>query len=433
MSSNDDEFWGNLTKDQKKKLTSEVQTEKLEEVQKKLEQSTGITSDDPFASTATEETIEEVKTEETESEPKQTEPELIKCGICGKDLDLAKSRSDNGAPVHGKCLINKTQKEVEQEKVKIKETQLTDDPFASTETEEEQTSVAEVPVTEVPVTVKGDPFVDTNQISQEDEFKKTKPASSGSNVSFLIFGKKGTSKTVTGMGLPGKIFVISMDQQSAIIHEEFFDNDPRIEVWDGIEFFNSKDPETKLETAVKTVEYVNWLLENPCIKFEPDWILIDGTERLTHVCEMAMRSQENLLPYEGVKNRNAWKYRNDLINNVVQRAAQIAKLGVVYTAYTNIETVTTATGEEKREGPKWAGDIEQKTQIVIKTSSERIQNGRNFTAEVESSKVSFIPIGRRIVVGERLNTGEIQNYVGIKGLFTPKGVKKYFSEVSNND
>jgi len=307
-----------------------------------------------------------------------------------------------------------------------------DDPFGAT-------TPTETPVVEKPKdegffagapsnTAKvTDPFLNEGQLSQEEEFAKTRPATSGKNLSMIIFGKKGTSKTATGMSLPGKIFAISYDQQTKIIHEEFFNSDPRIEVWDGIEFFNSKDPETKLETAVKTVEYSNWLLENPCIAFKPDWILIDGTERLTHVCEMAMRSQENLLPYEGVKNRNAWKYRNDLINNIVQRASQIARLGVIYTAYTNIETVTTATGEEKREGPKWAGDIEQKTQIVIKTTSGKMQNGIAFVAEVESSKVSFIPTGRRIVVGERLNTGEIQNNIGIKGLFTPEGVKKYFS------
>lgn len=272
-----------------------------------------------------------------------------------------------------------------------------------------------------------EPFGQTKTVSQDEEFSKQKSASSGKNLSFMIYGKKGTSKTTTAFSLPGRIFAISLDQQTAIIHEDFFKKDSRIEVWDGIEFFNSKNPETKLDTATKTVEYINWLLENPCKKFQPDWILIDGTERLSHVCEMAMRAQENLLPYEGVKNRNAWKYRNDLMSNIHQRAVQIARLGVVYTAYTDIETITTATGEEHREGPKWAGDIEQKTQIVIKTTSVSIQNGRAFILEVESSKVSYIPTGRKVIIGERMNSGEIQNYIGIKAIFTPDGNKKYFS------
>jgi len=423
----DDEFWKNVTKDQKKETTIQEKP--------KVQQPEGLATDNPFASKTTEETKEETK----------SEIEIVKCGICGKDLKLSESKSDNGTPVHSECLINKTKEEVNQEKQSTQKT--IDDPFSTSEKVQTKTvepktdnpfgtlsevtteAPVETPIQETTKTEKklADPFVDKGQLSQKEEFERTKPASSGKNLSFMIFGKKGTSKTATAMSLSGRIFAISYDQQTKIIHEEFFNSDPRIEVWDGIEFFNSKDPETKLETAVKTVEYSNWLLENPCIKYKPDWILIDGTERLTHVCEMAMRAQENLLPYEGVKNRNAWKYRNDLINNIVQRASQIAILGVLYTAYTSIETVTTATGEEKREGPKWAGDIEQKTQIVIKTSSEKMQNGRAFVAEVESSKVSFIPTGRRIVVGERLNTGEIQNYVGIKGLFTPTGVKKYFS------
>jgi hypothetical protein len=276
-----------------------------------------------------------------------------------------------------------------------------------------------------PTTVE-DPFCKTEKNQNKNDFEKTKPATGGKNYSIIAFGRKGTGKTVLALSLPGKIFAFSFDQQTAIIHEEVYGNDPRIEVWDAIEFFNSKNPEIKLESAVKTIEYVDWLFENPCRKFQPDWILIDGTERLSHVCEMAMRAEENLLPYEGPKNPNVWKSRNDKVNNIVQRATQLAKYGAVYTAYGNIDTVTTASGEEKIEGPKWFGDVEQKTRIVIKTSSERTQNGRAFIAEVESSKVSFIPTGKRVIVGEHLNTGETTNFTGIKSLFTPEGVKKFF-------
>ena len=421
MPEEDDDFWSNITKKSESSIPSTENPTETPQTEVQETKAPAKAIDDPFSQQkTTEEPVEETKITPEPKKVDEIKITTVKCGICEKDLDLSTAKSDNGVPVHGECLIKKTQEEIKQQP----QTAI-DDPFEASITSEtvEEESKIETPLSPPDVS----PFVDKNQVSQEEEFAKTKSATSGKNISFMIFGKKGTTKTATALSLPGRIFAISMDQQTAIIHEEFFNNDPRIEVWDGIEFFNSKDPETKLETAVKTVEYVNWLLENPCIKFKPDWILIDGTERLSHVCEMAMRSQENLLPYEGVKNRNAWKYRNDLINNVVQRASQIARLGVVYTAFTYIETVTTATGEEKREGPKWAGDIEQKTQIVIKATSAKTQNGRSFALEVESSKVSFIPTGKRIVVGERLNTGEIQNNIGIKGLFTPKGVKKYFS------
>ena len=289
------------------------------------------------------------------------------------------------------------------------------------------------PTSSPPTTQQADPFAGTNKkcssTSPEEEFKKMRPASAGKNFSFMIYDGKGTGKTVLALSLPGRIFAVSMDQQTAIIHQDFFNSDPRIVVWDGIEFFNSKDPTTKLETAVKTMEYINWLLENSCKEFAPDWILIDGTERLNHVCEMAMRAQENLMPYEGPKNLNVWKSRNDKVNNIVQRATQLAKLGVIYTAYATTKTVTTAQGEIKRECPKWFGDVEQKTQIVIKTSSEKVAGGTEFIAYVESSKTVFMSTGRKAIVGERLDTGEVKNRVGIKVLFTPEGVQKFFSEV----
>lgn len=352
-------------------------------------------------------------------EAKVVDDPFLTEGIAGAIAELPKETGTTPAPTETK-------------EISAPASPPLDDPFAEkagtvvegpivNSTQQEVISIQQPPVLSPPC----EPF--SQATSQDEEFLKQKPASSGKNLSFMIHGDKGTSKTATALSLPGKIFAISLDQQTAIIHEDFFKKDSRIEVWDGIEFFNSKDPTTKLETASKTVDYINWLLENPCKKFQPDWILFDGTERLTHVCEMAMRAQENLLPYEGVKNRNAWKYRNDLVNNFVQRAAQIARLGVIYTAYSEVKTITTAMGEESREGPKWFGDIEQKTQIVLKTTSSRTQNRRVFVVEVESSKVSYIPTGRRVVIGERMDSGEIQNYIGIKAIFTPEGNKKYFS------
>lgn len=388
----DDDFWTGVLKDNKKESKPQTETP-VEAPTVKSEASPAVESppNDPFA--APQEQLQSTKPHEVEVQ------EAI---VVGSTLQEPAVEDPFNTPT-------------------------TEEPVIKNNLPDEITT----PPLKAPIEVSEDqnesPFGESEGVSQQEEFEKTKPASSGKNLSIMIWGDKGTSKTTTALSLPGRIFAISLDQQTKIIHEDFFNSNPRIEVWDGIEFFNSKNPETKLETAVKTVEYINWLLENPCTNFKPDWILLDGTERLSHVCEMAMRAQENLLPYEGVKNRNAWKYRNDLVNNVVQRAVQIAHLGVVYTSFTNIKTVDTALGEEKREGPKWFGEIEQKTQIVIKMSSEKMQNGLAFVALVESSKVSYVPTGRRMVVGERLNSGEIQNYTGIKILFTPEGVKKYFS------
>jgi hypothetical protein len=130
---------------------------------------------------------------------------------------------------------------------------------------------------------------------------------------------------------------------------------------------------------------------------------------------MAMRASANIMPYEGIKNLNLWKMRNDFMNEFDRLATEIAKEGVIYTAYVDLKEVTTAQGEEKREGPKWAGDIEQKTRIVIKTEGETVRDGRIFSATVESSKIGLIPTAPKRIVGSVDKEGKV-DFKGFKAL-----------------
>jgi hypothetical protein len=233
------------------------------------------------------------------------------------------------------------------------------------------------------------------------------PAVAGKGKNMMLFGKKGSGKTVLAFSVEGRIACISLDQQSEIIHQEFYHSDPRIIVFDGVRYYSTIDQVTKLETSKETMEYIAGLLDGPIRDFHPDWIVFDGTERLSHLCEMAMRASANIMPYEGVKNLNLWKMRNDFMNEFDRLATEIAKEGVIYTAYVDLKVVTTAQGEEKYECPKWAGDIEQKTRLVIKTEGETVRDGRIFSATVESSKIGLIPTAGKKIVGSVDKEGKV--------------------------
>ena len=241
------------------------------------------------------------------------------------------------------------------------------------------------------------------------------PAHGEKGFNKMIYGPKGGGKTVLAFSDEGTIACLSFDQQSQIIWEEFYKKDKRITVFDAVRYFSEIDPQMKLDSSERTFRYVNALLDGPIAEMKPDIIVIDGTEILQQICEMTMRCRNNLGMSEGFKNLNLWKERNMYMNQVHRKATQIAKTGVTYTAYLTIKEVTTAGGEVRREEPKWAGDIEYKTQAVIKVEGETVKDGRVFYATVENSKLNKIPTSGRKIVGTVNGNGEVK-LLGMKAL-----------------
>jgi len=247
------------------------------------------------------------------------------------------------------------------------------------------------------------------QIKPEEEFDIS-PASEEGGVGIMIYGDKGEGKTALAFSLPGKIACISLDQQSRIVWQEIYKKDPRIQVWDGIRYYSELSPELLLESSDKTLRYLNFLLDTAIKDFQPDWVMIDGTEILSRICEMTMRNRNNKMPFEGIANRNLWKERNMYMNQIHHKAMNVAKQGVVYTSYIKQKEINEGGVERKIDRPKWAGDIELKTRVLIKVESETIKEGRNFYAIVESSKISFIPTSGRKIIGTVDNEGNVKNY-----------------------
>ncbi len=71
----------------------------------------------------------------------------------------------------------------------------------------------------------------------------TSPEPPGESRTFMIYGEKGDSKTTTALSFPGKIAALSFDHKTVEIWAEFFENDPRITVYDAIRYMDYSSPD----------------------------------------------------------------------------------------------------------------------------------------------------------------------------------------------
>lgn len=211
---------------------------------------------------------------------------------------------------------------------------------------------------------------------------------------YMIYGLKGHGKTTLAMSFPGKVAVLSFDRKALQVKEKMFRNDPRIRVYDAVKFEDDSTPERWLESSEATFIYVNRILDEVA-KWQPDWIVIDGSEIFQQVCEMTMRYRNNILPFQGIANLNLWKERRLYIRQVHRKALYAAKRGVIYTTYSDKDEIVQS-GEviTKRDVPRWIDAIMYETDTVIKVEAEQSDVGRKFYAIVESSKTG-IPSGTK--------------------------------------
>lgn len=167
---------------------------------------------------------------------------------------------------------------------------------------------------------------------------------------FMIYGDPKTGKTMVLLAFIGEkdiMDVLSMDNQTSGIWENFYDSSERIQIWDGVKYY-IEDPAAMVkipESGFINFTYMMQLLNDVIAKNPPDWIAIDGLSIASSMAEQIMRYNHSVGPSDGFKERNWWKERGFHLRNLHRTAFNIAKKGVIYTTYGEFQIEEVERGE----------------------------------------------------------------------------------------
>ena len=178
---------------------------------------------------------------------------------------------------------------------------------------------------------------------------------------------------------------MSYDHKAARIKEYLFNNSDEIEIVDGTKEYE-RTPDSMTTTARTAYDDIIRAVE---VKPAVDWIIHDGLGTLHEICEMTMRQEFKLKPFEGIRERTVWKYRRVLLANVHRKSLECAIKGVVYTTFVGYEDMEVEDGEviTRRMAPKYFDAIEEETDTVFLTSIKDTKEGSKFLVKVITSKV----------------------------------------------
>lgn len=212
-----------------------------------------------------------------------------------------------------------------------------------------------------------------------------------------IWGKKGKGKTSLAFGAGGKIVCFSYDKKASNIKENMGKRAKDVIVKDAVKYLDKTTPDLWMETGETTFRYVIGLLDN--LDERPDWIVHDGSEILHITLEMAMRHRNNLKAFQGIHNRNIWKERRMMLDQIQDKSIRLAKKGIIYTAYTDKDKII-EDGEVIKEElfPKWIAAILEETDVTIHVDSKQKKESKEFIAIIDDSKRENLPTGKVVDV-----------------------------------
>lgn len=217
----------------------------------------------------------------------------------------------------------------------------------------------------------------------------------------VIAGDKGVGKTVNALSLPGTIAVLSFDHKSLPIKIHFYNNDPRIHVFNVRKYFQPYSRELLLKSAYITYLYTLKVLDYVSRELKPDWIVLDNMELAVDLCEMVMRYQYGYDPYQGIRELTRWKLRKRLLETLIDKSYNIARRGIVATVFTDYEEII-VDGEvtQRKKVPKWVEHLVFIADIIVML--EKADKTRKFYATVLSSKYdNILPTGTTFDVTDK--------------------------------
>lgn len=255
-----------------------------------------------------------------------------------------------------------------------------------TKEEKEESRIARL------LAMKGEKFEDIEVVPEE---LPEKP-----KIILMVYGDKGSGKTYSSEMLPGRVVVISFDGKSSSVVRQLDKEPSDVIVFDGRKYF-TYDYSEQTASGMKSYKYLKALAEY-IEKLEPDWIVIDNTEMYQYILEQAMRYVYGLEPYSGV-DWSLWKLRRAMMRDIHYLLFRIAKKGLVYTAYPELESIIEQGNiVNTTKKPKWIDIIMYETDVVIYTYASK--DGKRFFAKVESTKYpQIIPVCEVDVTGKGLS------------------------------
>lgn len=237
----------------------------------------------------------------------------------------------------------------------------------------------------------------------------------------FVHGDKNDGKTIAAYGFledDETALVLSFDNKSSRpldVKEglKFLRNAPiTIHVINASKHYNMTDDATMLSTAELTYFYVVKILtdymdpdnEKAMINGKaPDWIIIDGVDRMKSIFEMYMRKKNGLQPVAGVP-IYMWQDRKNCLDNVYDKSLQGSTKGVIFISYSDVkELVDNCTVVKRKEVPKWFGKLKEETDIEIRAHAERDGKNSKYFAKICGSKFpNSYPDGDYEITGRRL-------------------------------
>lgn len=205
---------------------------------------------------------------------------------------------------------------------------------------------------------------------------------------YTIHGGKGTGKTTFAFRFSGIKYCIGFDHKALRIKQNQYNNSSDIRVFDGLKYY-IRTAADMTKSAKMSHEYILWLLDEIERKEDCDWIVLDNLARLHEICEMCMRDDYKLNPFQAFANLSYWKMRRVYLQRIHSRALEVAKKGVIYTVISKIDDILIEDGQtiERKEVPQYVDVVEEETDTLFQTRISQSKDNTRFIARVITSKI----------------------------------------------
>jgi len=218
--------------------------------------------------------------------------------------------------------------------------------------------------------------------------------------SLVVFGEKGTGKTLAAMGFPGTRISFDLEGSASrlIYHSPHFSDVARKNM--ALFDFFTGYPDVKKYANRLGVDFREQMSEAfdliSEMKVKPDWIIFDGARRWIEHLSHAARQSYGVTSTALQVPWPIWTLRNSFAGEHFSRAMRLARCGVIVCSHYKIETIkvidkkTNEEREEDKKEPMWSVRLKEESDIVCYTDRQidQVLEEVNFYGAVPTNKVT---------------------------------------------